>query len=71
MDFKADETGNYDLFMRYSKSEHGGKISLYLDEQLLDSIDTINNSDAFSWEKITSVWLTKGSHSLSIENGKR
>ena len=68
IDFKVDETDNYDLFMRYLKGENGGTIALYLDEELIGSLNTIDTPQAFDWELVKSVWLKKGSHSLAIEN---
>jgi hypothetical protein len=68
MDFMANTTDTYDVYMRYLKAWNGGKINLYVDNQLRSSLDTIGNSDTFIWEKITSLQLQKGSHTIAIEN---
>ncbi len=68
MKFDVDQTVYYDLFVRYLNSEGGGKIDIYLDDILIESINTINKSNALNWEKFKSFWLKQGSHKLIIEN---
>jgi len=61
--------GTYDLFMRYFKNQKGGPVKVYLDDKLVDEIDTFDEtSNKFISEKVASVNLTKGKHRLTLEN---
>jgi len=67
--FKVEDAGNHDIFFRYMKSQKGGQIKIDLDDKLLNEVDTFNKiSNDFVWEKAGSVNLTKGKHSLTLEN---
>ena len=60
---------NYDLFIRYLESQKGGQIKIYLDDVLINQLDTLDRiSNNFIWEKIGSLKMTKGIHALTIEN---
>jgi len=60
---------NFDVFMRYLKNQKGGSIKIYLDGKLLKEIDTLDKiSNNFVWEKVGSINLTKGKHTLTLEN---
>ena len=59
----------YDLFIRYFKNQKGGPIKIYLDDKLINEIDTFDEiSNNFISEKVASVNLTKGKHRLTLEN---
>jgi hypothetical protein len=67
--FKVEDTGNHDIFFRYMKSQKGGQIKIDLDGKLMKEIDTYSKiSNHFIWEKVGSVNLTKGKHTLTLEN---
>lgn len=68
MDFEADKTDDYDIFIRCLKSEVGGEIGIYLDGELIESLDTISKPNAFGWEEVVSTTLKRGTHTLAIDN---
>jgi hypothetical protein len=58
-----------DLFVRYLKNQKGGQMKIYLDNKLINQVDTFDKiANRFVWEKIGSVNLTKGKHTLTLEN---
>jgi hypothetical protein len=61
---------NFNLFMRYLKNEKGGQIKIYLDDKLINRVDTHDRiSNKFVWEKVNSfVNVTEGRHTLTLEN---
>ena len=68
-DKDAKKEANFNLFMRYLKSQRGGEMNIYLDDKLVKKIDTVDPiSNNFLWEKIGSVNLTNGKHMLTLQN---
>jgi hypothetical protein len=68
MPFKIEDSGNYDLFIRYFKNQKGGKIGIYLDSDLIDIISTEDQLNKFVWQKIDTFNLEKGKHKITLEN---
>ncbi len=68
MEFTVDSTDTYEFHMRSLKSEKGGRIKLYMDSNLIASVDTIGDINSFTWEKVDSIQLKRGKHTLSMEN---
>jgi hypothetical protein len=65
----GSKDSTYDLFMRYFKNQKGGPIKVYVDDKLVNEIDTFDEiSNKFILEKVASVNLTKGKHRLTLEN---
>jgi hypothetical protein len=65
------KNNNFDLYMRYLKNEKGGQIKIYLDDELINEVDTLDKtSNKFVWEKIGSIKMTKDTekHTLTLEN---
>lgn len=63
------QDNNFYLFMRYLKNQKGGIVKIYVDNKLLTEVDTLDKiSNNFVWEKIGNVNLTKGRHTLTLEN---
>ncbi len=57
------------LFVRYLKNQKGGQIKIHLDNKLIQTIDTLDrNVNKFVWQKVDLVNLTKGNHTLKLEN---
>lgn len=69
MDFDIDTNDNYEIFIRNLKGENGGMISIYLDGRLINTLETYGRSNAFIWEKLGTIQLKQGSHTLAIDNG--
>jgi hypothetical protein len=66
---EIDTTDNYSLFVRYLKNQKGGILRIYVDTKLVDQINTKdNNLNEFVWDRIDSLNLTKGRHTLTLEN---
>ena len=64
-----DADNTYNLFIRVLKSEKGGIIKIYIDNELIKEIDTFNGiSNNFVWERVNSLNLSKGKHVLTLEN---
>ncbi len=60
---------NFYLFMRYLKNQKGGPLKVYVDDKLVNEIDTFDKiSNNFIWGKVGSLNLTKGKHTLTLEN---
>lgn len=68
MTFNVEKTDTYNLFIRCLKSEGGGKINVFLDDNQLNSIITFDPLNSFNWIQLNSSYLTEGSHTLTIEN---
>jgi hypothetical protein len=74
MSFDVTQTGQYDLFMRYLESRKGGVLKIYLDNNFVGKINSLDEkSDSFVWQEVrndnsTSILLKKGRHILTIEN---
>jgi hypothetical protein len=74
MSFDVTQSGQYDLFMRYLESRKGGALKIYLDNNFVGNINSLDKkSDSFIWQEVrsdnsTSVFLKKGKHILTIEN---
>jgi hypothetical protein len=69
-----NETGQYDMFVRFLKNREGGMINVYLDDKLLDQINSFDErSNYFVWQKIAGdeflpLNLKQGRHTLTLEN---
>ena len=68
MKIKTDKSDSYDLFVRYLQNNKGGPIRVYIDEQLIKEINTKDQVDDFVWEKVDTISLSKGKHTLTLEN---
>jgi hypothetical protein len=65
----ASKNDNYSLFMRYMKNQKGGTVKVYFDNKLINVVDTFDKlSNKFVWEKIGSLNLTNGKHTLTLQN---
>jgi hypothetical protein len=66
------ENDEYEIWIRIFLSPRGGKISLHIDEKETFSVLTRSPDQTtlqgFKWTKIGSLFLTKGSHNVSIVN---
>jgi hypothetical protein len=61
--------GMFYLFMRYLKNEKAGALKVYMDGKLISQVKTSDEiSNNFVWEKIATVNLKKGRHTLVLEN---
>jgi len=67
---KDGNDNNFYLFVRYLKNQKGGQIKIYLDNKLINKVDTLDKiSNNFVWEKVNaSINLSKGTHLLTLEN---
>jgi hypothetical protein len=69
---EIQESGEFDLFLRYLKNQKGGTIKVYLDNKLIHEIgseDYNRSNNNFVWENIGSTLnLTKGEHTITLEN---
>ena len=68
MDFDLRRSDDYVLFIRSLRGEKGGRIDIHLDGKFSNYVDTIGNSNAFTWQMIDSFYLKKGSHTLAMDN---
>jgi len=60
---------NFYLFMRYLKNQKGGLIKISLDGKVIKEVDSFDRiTNKFAWEMIHSMNLTKGRHTLTLEN---
>lgn len=61
---------HYNLLVRYFKNQKGGLIKIYLDNNLINKVDTLDKiSNNFVTEMVnSSVNLAEGKHTLTIEN---
>jgi hypothetical protein len=66
--FDVEKKDKYELFIRYFQNKEGGKISLYIDNNLLDTIISEDQINKFTWKHIQNLDLTEGDHTLTIEN---
>ena len=67
---EINKDDQYDLFIRYLENFRGGNIKIFLDDNLINEINTqgTDDDDKFVWKKILSNNFTKGQHKLTIEN---
>ena len=70
MSFSVDQTGSYNLFIRYLENHHGGILTIQLDGKPLDEIATESASNDFVWRNIGILNLGQGKHELSLGNTK-
>jgi len=64
-----DKDSNYHLFIRYLQNQKGGQIKISLDNKLIQKIDTRDKiADKFVSQKIDLLNLTKGKHTIQLEN---
>ncbi|MGH9977851.1 MAG: hypothetical protein ACRD8Z_18750, partial [Nitrososphaeraceae archaeon] len=68
--FNVERSDSYDIFLRYMNNQRGGELKVYLDNELVGNINTLDErSDSFVWENIISnTSLTTGRHILTLEN---
>ena len=67
------KTGQYDIFLRFLKNQRGGIINVYLDNRLINQVNTLEeSSNFFSWQNILrssfSPQLKEGKHTITLEN---
>ena len=67
MPFKVDENDTYKLFIRYFKNQEGGEIKVYLDGRPIE-ITTKDQLNKFVWKELAISHLSKGKHTLVLEN---
>jgi hypothetical protein len=69
-----DQTGQFEMFLRFLKNQEGGMINIYLDDILLNQINSLDErSNYFVWQQIVGegsspLNLKQGRHKLTIEN---
>jgi hypothetical protein len=69
-----DENSNskdstFHFFMRYLKNQKGGTLRIFLDNKLVKQVDTSDRiSNKFEWQELDSLNLTKGKHTITLEN---
>lgn len=69
MDIKVKDNDHYDLFVRYLENQKGGIMNIYLDGSLVNEINSKDyERNTFVWAKITNQYLTKGTHTITLEN---
>lgn len=69
LEVSADD--QYYLVMRLLENSKGGKLNVYLDSKLIDTVDTFNiRLNNFVWKTITdnTLHLEKGRHTITLEN---
>lgn len=67
------EDGEYDVFLRFLKNQKGGIINVYLDNQFVRQINTLDErANFFSWKNILDdsapLRLVEGEHTITLEN---
>jgi hypothetical protein len=73
MPISLPETDRYDIFLRFLKNQKGGIINVYLDDKLVQQVNTMaESSNEFVWQEITNDkspnYLAKGEHTITLEN---
>jgi hypothetical protein len=68
VDFDVDKSYTYDLFIRSYKSDESGRVNIYVDEKLIESLYTNDIPNTFTWEKIGTEYLPEGTHTISLDN---
>jgi hypothetical protein len=74
MPVNINETGQYDIILRFLKNQEGGMINVYLDNKLLGQINSLDErSNYFVWQQIVDddyspLNLKQGRHVLTLEN---
>ena len=66
--FTLKQTDEYDLYVRYFKNRYGGRISVDVDDNSSQTVNTYDEINEFVWQKIGIFSLSKGSHRLTISN---
>ena len=66
--FNTNQSNLYDIYIRYMENIRGGSIKIYLDDKFVKEISTAGKLNKFQWLPIETRNLTKGAHSLTIEN---
>lgn len=71
IDLNISKDDQYKLFARYFKNTQGGRISIAIDDNVIKYINTNSQLNAFLWEIVDTLNITKGHHKLTItkENG--
>lgn len=59
-----------DLYLRYFSNRLGGKFMVKLDNKQVGSLKTISLRDNFVWEKLDSLELKEGKHTITLANLK-
>jgi hypothetical protein len=66
---QIQDSGTYDVYLRYMKNEEGGTMKVYLENMLIDIIHSKDELPAkFVWKKIGKMDLENGRQTISIEN---
>jgi hypothetical protein len=60
--------GNYTFFVRFLKSQQGGDIKIYFENNLLKDLITKDRISHFDWEQVSTLNVKKGRHILTLEN---
>jgi hypothetical protein len=60
--------GYYTFFVRFLKSQQGGDIKIYFENNLLKDLITKDRISHFDWEQVSTLNVKKGRHILTLEN---
>ena len=65
--FYIPEADYYGVYVRVLKSKKSGNLGFYLDEEYIGKIDTYDNLNYFSWERIYYGNISNGKHNITVE----
>ena len=66
---QIQDSGAYDVYLRYLKNEEGGTMKVYLENRLIDIVHSKDEQAAkFVWKKIGKMDLESGRQTFSLEN---
>ena len=68
MAFTVQTTATYDLYIRYFQNRDGGKIAITLEGNQIEIINTKDEISSFTWKKVGTYNLNRGTHTLTLEN---
>lgn len=68
MSFDLASSGSYSLFLRAFRSAAGGNLTVYVDDKLIDTVNTRSQTGRFMWEAMGDLSMRPGRHSLTLEN---
>lgn len=58
----------YELWVRVLRNPFGETLSIYVDGSFIKDINTYSSSAFFRWEKVSDVFLEKGSHVITLQS---
>jgi hypothetical protein len=64
----VENSDRYTLYIRYMENEQGGLMKVYLDNNLIRGINSLDQKNEFVWKAIGELDITHGKHTLSLEN---